>query len=63
MRRPLYLGAAARRVRLDGPALCVDVEGRAAARVPLRRLSRVVAHRAAEWATPALVACLEAGVP
>lgn len=63
MRKPLYLGHAARRVRLDGAALCVDVEGRAPARVPLRRLSRVVAHRGAEWSTAALVTCLEAGVP
>ncbi len=61
--KPLYLdGQRPQRVSLDGPALRVDIEGAAPGRYPLRRLSRVVASSQVEWDTPALVACLAAGI-
>lgn len=65
MMRPLYLDAAPRwSVRLDdGPALHVSAPGRARSLVPLRRVARVVCPAHTEWATPALVACLRAGIP
>jgi hypothetical protein len=62
MSRTLYLGAEAREVVLDGPALLVRVEDGPGTRVPLRLLARVVARPAAEWSTAALVACLSGGV-
>lgn len=64
MIRPLYLDTAlAWRVRLDdGPALNVSAPGRARSLYPLRRLARVVSPSHAEWTTPALLACLRAGV-
>jgi len=61
--RPLYLGADARQVALDGPALRVSVEARADSRVPLRLLSRVVSRADVDWSPAALSACMEAGVP
>lgn len=65
MLRPLYLDpAVAWQVRLDdGVALGIAAEGRARSLYPLRRLSRVVCGRHAQWRTDALLACLEAGVP
>jgi hypothetical protein len=63
--RPLYLDAALPwQVRLDdGPALHVSAPGRARSLYPLRRLARVVSPSHAQWSTPALLACLRAGVP
>jgi hypothetical protein len=61
--RPLYLGSAARGVRLDGPALSVAVDGHCETRVPLRLLSRVISPLGIEWSTAALTACLGFGVP
>lgn len=63
MTRPLYLGAAARQVALDGPALRVIVEARADSRVPLRLLSRVVSRTEVDWTPAALSACMAAGIP
>ena len=65
MIRPLYLDAALPwEVRLDdGPALHVSAPGRARSLYPLRRLARVVSPSHAQWSTPALLACLGAGVP
>lgn len=65
MIRPLYLDAAyAWQVRLDdGPALHVSAPGRARSLYPLRRLARVIGPSDAQWSTPALLACLRAGVP
>lgn len=62
--RPLYLDAArAQAVALDGPALCVRGAARAAARYPLRRLTRVLVRGAIEWQTRALLECLRRGIP
>jgi len=63
--RPLYLdGALPWQVRLDdGPALHVSSVGRARSLYPLQRLARVVTPCHAQWSTPALVACLRAGIP
>lgn len=62
--RPLYLdGNRQWTVTLDGPALSVLADERARARYPLHRLARVVCHRSVSWATDALIACLNAGVP
>lgn len=65
MIRPLYLDAALPwQVRLDdGPALHVSAPGRARSLFPLSRLARVISPSHAHWSTPALVACLRAGVP
>ena len=65
MIRPLYLDAALPwQVRLDdGPALHVSAPGRARGLYPLDRLARVVSPSHATWSTPALLACLSAGVP
>lgn len=61
--KPLYLdGAQAVVVTLDGPALRVAQAGRSAGRYPLCRLSRVIVSGTVDWATPALIACLRAGV-
>lgn len=62
--RPLYLERSrAWHVRLDGPALRIEAEGRAPTRVPLQKVARVVSPADAHWTTPALIACLQAGVP
>lgn len=65
MIKPLYLDAALHwQVRLDdGPALHVSAPGRARSLYPLQRLARVISPSHAQWATPALLACLRAGVP
>lgn len=61
--KPLYLdGVQPLAVKLDGPALKVMQPGRSPGRYPLRRLSRVVVSGAVDWDTPALIACLRAGV-
>ena len=65
MIRPLYLDAAlAWQVRLDdGPALHISAVGRTRSLYPLQRLARVITPSHAQWSTPALVACLRAGIP
>lgn len=62
--KALYLdGRKGAEVRLDGPALRVESPGRADARYPLGRISRLVTVGRIRWALPALIACLRAGVP
>jgi hypothetical protein len=65
MTRALYLDAATPwQVKLDdGVALNVSAPGRARGLYPLTRLARVVSPASADWALPALLACLRAGVP
>jgi hypothetical protein len=60
--RTLYLGADAREVALDGPALRVATLDGPDARIPLRLLASVVARPNAQWSTAALTACLSAGI-
>lgn len=63
-RRPLYLCARVKaRVDADGPALRVRSAGRAEARYPLYRVSRVIASFRVDWSAAALQACLETGIP
>ncbi len=63
-RRPLYLCARLEaRVDADGPALRVRSAGRAEARYPLYRVSRVIASTRVDWSAAALRACLESGIP
>ena len=63
-RRPLYLCARHKaRVDADGPALRVRSSGRAEARYPLYRVSRVIASNRVDWSAAALEACLDAGIP
>ena len=63
-RRPLYLCARLKaRVDADGPALRVRSTGRAEARYPLYRVSRVIAGTRVDWSAAALQACLESGIP
>lgn len=63
--RALYLDASIGwRVGLDDDtALSVVAPGRARSLYPLGKLSRVVSPAHADWALPALLACLRAGVP
>lgn len=65
MTKPLYLDAGITwQVALDaGPALHLSAPGRARTLMPLSRLARVVSPCHAQWSTPALLACLAAGVP
>lgn len=63
-RRPLYLGVRLKgRVDTDGPALRVRAAGRAEARFPLSRVSRVIASPRVDWGAGALRACMDNGVP
>lgn len=63
-RRPLYLCARVKaQVDADGPALRVRSAGRAEARYPLYRVSRVIASSRVDWSAAALQACLETGIP
>lgn len=63
-RRPLYLCARLKaRVDADGPALRVRSAGRAEARYPLYRVSRVIASNRVDWSAAALEACLQSGIP
>lgn len=63
-RRPLYLCARQKaRVDADGPALRVRSAGRAEARYPLYRVSRVIASNRVDWSATALDACLQSGIP
>lgn len=63
-RRPLFLGARLRgRVDTDGPALRIRAAGRAEARYPLARVSRVIASPRVDWSATALRACMDNGVP
>ncbi len=50
-------------VVLEGPSLLVRGTGQAAARYPLRRVSRVVVSGAVDLETRALLACLQRGLP
>lgn len=62
--RPLYLPASKElRVAIDGLALRLHAPRRAAQWMPLDRISRVLSATDVAWDTPALVACLRAGVP
>lgn len=62
--KPLYLPASAQlQVAVDGPALRVKASHRAAQWLPLDRISRVLSAIDVQWETPALIACLRAGVP
>jgi hypothetical protein len=61
--QPLYVDSTAAGISLEGPALVVARPARAATRVPLRRLARVVVRGAVPFATDALLGCLGAGVP
>lgn len=63
-RRPLYLCARHKaRVDVDGPALRVRSAGRAEARYPLYRVSRVIASNRVDWSAAALEACMQTGIP
>jgi len=61
--KTLYLDGRGRlRVWREGPSLCVFARDKALQRVPLQRISRIVVSGQVEWATPALIACAEAGI-
>lgn len=63
-RRPLYLCARVKAwVDVDGPALRVRSTGRAEARYPLYRVSRVIASNRVDWSAAALETCLQSGIP
>lgn len=61
---PLYLDVRrADYVRLEGVALRVDTRGGGRCWYPLRCVSRVIVTGRVDWETPALLACLQAGIP
>ncbi len=61
---PLYLrGQSATRVSAQGPALVVSRQGKAAARYPLVRISRIIAHERVEFAASALSLCMASRIP
>jgi hypothetical protein len=63
-RRPLFLGTRLRaRVDADGPSLRLRAEGRAEARFPLERVSRILAGASVTWSAEALRACFESAIP
>lgn len=63
-RLPLYLyGRVATQVGADGPALLVRRAGKAPARYPLNRLSRIISGARVEWSARALSACLDNDLP
>jgi hypothetical protein len=61
--RTLYLDTSVpAAVTLDGPALRIRCGGCADRLYPISRLARVVDSGVSRWETPAMLACLEAGV-
>lgn len=62
--KPLYLASGRGwTVAVDGLALRICAPRQAVRYAPLRRISRVLSATDAQWETPALLACLEAGIP
>lgn len=62
-RLPLYLGSRAR-VRLDdGPSLVLSAAGRAGSRLPLNRISRLIAPVNCGIDEAVLIACARKGIP
>ncbi|MGQ0656649.1 MAG: CRISPR-associated endonuclease Cas1 [Chromatiales bacterium] len=63
-RVPLHIHATrVTTVELDGPALRIRATGRAIARYPLARISRIVVRGAVLWRGEALTALMETGIP
>jgi hypothetical protein len=63
-RKPLYLsGGGELTVDLDGPALRVRQEDRAAMCYPLARVGRVISRGSVKWDSDALLACAKTGIP
>lgn len=63
-RLPLYLyGSVPARISLDGRALLVRRAGKADARYPLSRITRIVCGPNVEWSAQALAVCLEYDLP
>ena len=63
-RLPLYLyGRSKTTVGVDGPALLVRRAGKAPARYPLARVSRVISGAGVEWTAAALATCLAHELP
>lgn len=61
--RPLYVVATGdTHVRLDGAALSVQRDERAARLFPLQRLSRIYSGTDVQWTTEALLACADIGI-
>ena len=63
-RKPVYFNGIDRiRVRASGEALAVVRPGRDVARLPMTRISRIIASRLVDWDAEALILCLEHGIP
>ncbi len=63
-RKPVYLNGIDRiRVRASAEALAVVRPGRDVARLPITRISRIIASRLVDWDAEALILCLEHGIP
>lgn len=63
-RKPVYLNGIDRiRVRASAEALAIVRPGRDIARLPITRISRIIASRLVDWDAEALILCLEHGIP
>ena len=63
-RKPVYLNGAERlRVRANGEALAIARPRGDIARLPVSRISRIVASRLVDWDAEALTLCLMSGIP
>lgn len=63
-RKPVYLNGIDRiRVRASAEALAVARPGRDVARLPIARISRIIASRLVDWDAEALILCLNRGIP
>jgi CRISPR associated protein Cas1 len=60
--KPLYLRGADLKVEVDGPALRISKTCSADQWFPLQRISRVISNHTVNWATPALLACVQSGI-
>ncbi len=61
--KPCYIhGKQGMQIRLDGPALSVDVPGQSAVLTPLSRISRIVVSGSPDCSVAALLACAEQGI-
>jgi len=58
--RPFYLEPAdCASVTLEGPALCIEMPGKARAYLPLRRISRIILSTRVQMDMAAILACAE----
>ncbi len=61
--RPVYIDPHEQaHVRVEGPALCIQIPGQAAYWLPLKRISRITLSEKVSVETPAMLACAARGI-